>query len=104
MQGKRRKRIHEDYVLLHTGSEKKQHGVAFIVSSKIGDKIADVKHINERMMELSIKEGNSYLDLIQVYAPQQARPEVEKDNFYEELQELADRMPHRDNLLILTEI
>jgi Reverse transcriptase (RNA-dependent DNA polymerase)/Endonuclease-reverse transcriptase len=104
LQGKGRKKIHEDYVLLHTGSERKQHGVAFIVSSRIGDKIADVKHISERMMGISIKEGDSYLDLIQVYAPQQGRPEAEKDTFYEELQELADRMPHRESLLIIGDL
>ena len=37
MQGEGRMRIHDDYVLLHTGSEKKQHGVAFIIPSNIGD-------------------------------------------------------------------
>jgi hypothetical protein len=56
------------------------------------------------MMGLSLKEGNSYLDRIQVYAPQQGRSKAGKDNFYEELQKLADRMSHRENVLIIGDL
>jgi len=54
----------------------KAHGVALIVTPEVG--VSDVKYVNERMMGLTTQVGNSYLDLIQVYAPHQGRSEAEK--------------------------
>jgi len=38
MTGNGRKRVDEDYMPLHTASDKKQHGVAFTVTPKSCDK------------------------------------------------------------------
>jgi len=61
MTGNGRNTANEDYVLLHSGPDKKQHGIALrsIVTQEVGDKISDVKYVNERMMGLTTKVGNS---------------------------------------------
>ena len=56
------------------------------------------------MMGMSAKIGNSYIDFVQVYAPQQGRPLSEKDEFYTDLQDLTDKMTHRQNLMILGDL
>jgi len=104
MKGNGRSIVHDDFVLLHSGTDTTRHGVAFLVTPEIGDKISDVQYVNERMMGMSVKVGNSYIDLVQVYAPQQGRPLDEKEAFYEELQDLADKMPHRQNLMIIGDL
>ena len=55
-------------------------------------------------MGMSVKIGNSYIDLVQVYAPQQGRPLCEKEEFYAELQDLTDKMAHRQNLMIMGDL
>ena len=104
MKGNGRSIVHDDFVLLHSGTDTTRHGVAFLVTLEIGDKISDVQYVNERMIGMSVKVGNSYIDLVQVYAPQQGRPLDEKEAFYEELQDLADKMPHRQNLMIIGDL
>jgi len=79
MKGNGRSTVHGDFVLLHSGTDTTRHRVALLVTPEIGNRITDVRYINERMMGMSVKIGNSYIDLVQVYAPQQGRPLSEKE-------------------------
>lgn len=51
-----------------------------------------------------MKLGNENLDVVQVYCPQQGRPDHKKENFYDMLQDTIDKMPCRSNLLVIGDI
>lgn len=95
------KTIREDYLLVHKGAENGFHGVGFIISAQLANKVKNVRLFNNQMIALTLPMNKGDLDLIQVYAPQQGRPNDEKDAFYENFQDLVDDMPNHDNQLIL---
>jgi len=51
---------------------------------------------------ISVKIGNSHTDLVQVYAVH--RPLAENEVFYEDLQDLTDKIPQRQSLIIMANL
>lgn len=91
--------IHEDYRLIYSGNEQAKHGVGFFLEPNIAPLVEKVIAINERLIgiDLKLKFG---ISMIQVYAPQQGRPTAEKEQFYQQLQELVEEMKYQDNIII----
>ena len=97
--GKTDKKIYNDYRLLCSGSDNGRHGVGFIVNPDIAKFIDTKEQIDERIsISIKLKEGG--LSLVQIYAPQQGRTAVEKEEFYRKLQQTVDRMKNGENLII----
>ena len=83
------KNIHENYRFIYSGSEQGRHGVGFILDPDVASYVEKVTPLNERLiaLDLRVKDG---ISIVQVYAPQQGRPLVEKEEFYQQLQGLKD--------------
>ena len=55
--------------------------------------------LNDRLIGIDLKlEGG--ISMIQVYAPQQGRPTMEKEEFYQKLQDLMEEMKYQDNIIV----
>ena len=98
--GKTDKKIHNDYRLLCSGSDNGRHGVGFIVNPDIAKFIDTIEQIDERIISISIKLKEGGLSLVQIYAPQQGRTVVEKEEFYRKLQQTVDGVKYSENLII----
>ena len=81
--GSGRRVLHHDFQLIDSGGNVNKHSVAILISTDIVDRIKDKHQINERIVSVSLK-------IIQVYAPQQGRSAVEKEEFYQTLQDEID--------------
>lgn len=58
-------------------------------------RVSHIKHVDDRIIIVSLKLNSEELDIIQVYALQQAeqgRPDGEKENFYEKLEAGMDHI------------
>ena len=98
------KTIHEDYLLVHKEAGNGLHGVGFIISAQLANRVKNVRLVNNRLIALTLQMNQGDLDIIQVYAPQQGRPNDEKEEFYVAWQNLVDNMPNRDNQLVLGDL
>ncbi|XP_076058238.1 uncharacterized protein LOC143035269 [Oratosquilla oratoria] len=99
-----RKVIHDNYLLLYQGDDDGRHGVAIVLSPDVSNNIERIEYVNNRIISVSLKTKYCSLDITQVYAPQQGLNLEEKERFYEELQDTIDRMPNRDNSLIIGDL
>ena len=104
IKGEEVRTIHEDYLFINKGSENGLHGVGFIISAHMANRVKNMRMVNNRLIALTLQMDKGDLDVIQVYAPQQGRPTDEKEEFYENLQDLIDSMPNRDNQLVLGDL
>ena len=73
--------IHNDYVCLSSGDPSGKHGVAFIVTSNISNNINLFKPVDNRIACMKLRLNNTKVIVVTVYAPQQGRPEEEKNSF-----------------------
>ena len=76
--------IHNDYVYLNSGDPSGKHGVAFIVTRNISTRDNNIdlfKPIDNRIACMKLRLNNTKVIVVTVYAPQQGRPEEEKNSF-----------------------
>ena len=99
MSGKGDRVIHENYRLIYSGGEDNRHGVAIILTDKLAPYVEKIDQVSERILGIDMKI-EAGVGLIQVYAPQQGRPTLEKDEFYQQLQETMESMKYQTNLII----
>ena len=102
--GEGTKLLHDDYQLFYSGGRNTKHGVGVIVSDKLARKIGHVYYKSERIISFSLKIGTQKISFIQVYAPQQGRPQEEKDEFYIKLQETKESVPYTENIIIMGDL
>ncbi|XP_072022768.1 craniofacial development protein 2-like [Amphiura filiformis] len=74
----------------HIGTkDKSEAGVGFLIHKSIAGNITEVKGINERLAQLTVKINKRYkIKVIQVYAPTSTHNDEEVDKLYEEITEL----------------
>ena len=99
--GEGTKLLHNNYQLFYKGGEAARHGVGFVVSEELAGKISHLNYRCDRIISFSIKFGLFKASIIQVYAPQQGRPQEEKEEFFRQLQEVKDSVPYTENILII---
>ena len=82
--------LHHDFQLIYSEGNVNKHVVAILISPNIVDRIKDIHQINERIVSVSLKIDRGDLKIIRVYAPQQGRTAVEKEEFDQTLQDEID--------------
>jgi hypothetical protein len=96
--------IHNNYQLMYSGGEVHRHGVGVMLTEEMAQRVESVDYGDERMMMFSIKMEHIGISVIQVYAPQQGRPEAEKEEFYRKLQETKNRSPYAERMVIMGDL
>ncbi|KAI8504891.1 hypothetical protein Bbelb_170000 [Branchiostoma belcheri] len=104
LKGSGTKKIHEDYVLAWSGVKAGQravHGVGVILHPDTAKNILSIENISERIVKIQVKEEQETTSIIQVYAPTEAYPIEEKENFFEKLDDSISSVPDTDNLVVM---
>ena len=73
------------YKMFWVGADKGTGGVGILVAESWIENVIDVNRVNDRIMLVKLLLDKTIVVFVSVYAPQQGRPEDEKDRFYEEL-------------------
>ena len=102
--GEGSKLLHNDYQLLYKGGIQARHGVGVIVSNELAKNIGHENYKSDRIISFSMKVGACRISFIQVYAPQQGRPQLEKEEFYRQLQEVKDSVPYAENTVVMGDL
>lgn len=76
-------------------------GVGFYVLSKVKKSVLGFEPINERICKLRVKGKFCNITFVNVYAPTEDAEERTVDEFYEDLERAADRIPRHDMKVIL---
>ena len=73
------------YKVFWSGNSEGTNGVGILLAKKWTDKVFEVQRPSDRIILLKLIIGKTVYTLVNVYAPQQGRPEAEKDRFYDQL-------------------
>ena len=108
----------EGHVVLHSGRELPKEGESFQRSEGVGIVLSPIaakawrdggeqwEPVSPRIVTARLRldtEGNQYrfLHLVSVYAPTFRAPQQVKDDFFEDVQRVIDKVPERDTLMIV---
>ena len=86
--------------------DKKHHmfGTGFIVSKRIKRLVTDFKAKTPRICKICIRGLYFNYNLICVHAPTEEKDDDEKDNFYEDLDQMYEQCPKRDVKIIIGDL
>ena len=71
-------------------------GVGLLLAEKWIEKIFDVQHVSDRILLMHLVIDKTAFIFISVYAPQVGCPDVEKEQFYDLLQEIVCKVPNSE--------
>jgi hypothetical protein len=75
--------------------------VAYIVERNMKRNVLDIKAVDERICVLRIKTKFHNLSFINVHAPTEEKEEIEKEAFYQQVEEVYDSCPSNDIKVVL---
>jgi hypothetical protein len=94
------------YRVLSSGREDSVHraGVALILGKRAQGSLLDLEPVNDRIITARFKIMAGNLTICQVYAPTVAAEEKEIEEFYEKLQNVNDRIPKGDVVVMMGDL
>ena len=101
LDGHGQRTLHNNYVLIYSGGANRRHEVGIMLSPELADRVDSTNFKSERVLNITLKLKSRNISIIQIYAPQQGRPNNEKGAFYDELQSAVDVSQYRENLIII---
>ena len=98
-------KLHDNYELFYSGStDDTRHGVGLIIHPDLSCHVEKIYNVNSRIIAVTMNMSNYKLSLIQTYAPQQGRPQEEKDDFYLNLQDTIDNLPADSDYIVMGDL
>lgn len=84
----------KEFTMYFSGDENKQgqHGVGFIVLKKMKKSVLGFNPVSERICTLRIKGKFHNITFINIYAPTEDASEETVEQFYEDLQNICDKI------------
>ena len=92
----------DDHYIYYCGQESlRRSGVAIIVKKRIRNAVLGCNLKNDKMISVHFQGKPFNITVIQVYAPTSNAEEAEVEWFYEDLQDLLELTPPKDDLFII---
>jgi exonuclease III len=87
--------IKKDYIFYYSGSKEKtgQAGTGFLLMKKIQKHIISYELHNKHLCKLRVKGKYNNITLINAYAPTEDKTEEIKEQSYDDLQSIVDKVP-----------
>ena len=100
--GSGRQVSHDGSTILYSGHEDTHiRGVALVISKQKANTLLEWEPISDRIMKARFNSKHCKLTIILCYAPTNESDKEDKEDWYEQLQQAAAKVPQHDMLLII---
>jgi len=89
------------YVYAGVSEGRAKCGVGIVVAESLADCVRSWRCVSERCVMIRLRVAGVWMTLVQVYAPTDDRDSDTKDGFYAQLQEVVERAPREDKVVVL---
>ncbi|KIH43775.1 endonuclease/exonuclease/phosphatase family protein [Ancylostoma duodenale] len=86
-------------MLYYSGGEQHMEGVGFALDRKTCDSVIVFQPVSSRIAVLTL-EGTIRTHIVAVYAPTEITADSSKDQFYSQLQQVIDSLPHIEFIIV----
>ena len=92
----------DNHYIYYCGQESlRRNGVTIIVNKRVRNAVLGCNLKNDRMISVHFQGKPFSIMVIQVYAPTSNAEEAEVDHLYEDVQDLLELIPKKDDLFII---
>ena len=94
--------VNDNKTILYSRNENKHiRGVAIILSKMATRSLVSWKPVNDRIIMARLQCKYTKTTIIQTYAPTEDAEDTEKDDFYDQLEEVLKSTPNHDMVLLI---
>ena len=87
------------YKFFWVGNENGTGGVGILLAEKWLDKVFDIKHISDRILQIKPVVGDSVVSILSVYAPKVGLDDSIKNAFYEKLLNVVSKLQDKEIII-----
>ncbi|KAL6502451.1 hypothetical protein OROHE_024456 [Orobanche hederae] len=88
------------YKLWYSRKDRSRNGVGIVIDKEMIDDVVEVSRKSDRIMSIRLVIGDEFLTIISAYAPQVGLDASIKQEFWEDLEEVVERIPMGEKLII----
>ncbi|XP_021845225.1 uncharacterized protein [Spinacia oleracea] len=89
-----------DYKIWYSGKTRGRNGVGILIDRDYIDDVVDVSRKRDRIMSIKLVLGDEVVTIVSAYAPQAGLDASTRQEFWEDLEEVVQRVPISENLVI----
>ena len=91
----------EGHKIFYSGrDDKHQEGVGFLVNKSIGNSVMSCQPISSRIICMRLRATPFNITIVQAYAPTSEHSDEAVEDFYNQLQEVLEKVPKKDFLIV----
>lgn len=91
----------EDYLLFNSGGQNRMLGTGFLINNKLKSIISEFKAVSDRLCTLRIQGKYQKITFVNIHAPSEDKDMIIKEQFYNELDTIYERIPTYDLKIVL---
>ena len=101
--GSDKKSLQSGHVFIYSGRGDDIHeqGVGLLVSKRISKSLLEWQPFGPRLLKARFNSKFAKLSVVSCYAPTEEADDADKDDFYEQLQAIIEKVPAHDMLLVI---
>ena len=99
--GKGEEKVASGHTILRTSDTLHRQGTALLLTESTRKCLVDWRPYNQRMITARFRGKYTNISVIQIYAPTNDADSEEKELFYNQLQELIDKCPKHDIIVVM---
>ena len=86
--------------LFYNGANGRKNGIGIVVREELVESFLEVKRLSNRLMAMKLEVKGSILNIVSVYAPQVSNSMEEKNDFWQDLDELIKSVSKQERIVL----
>ena len=82
----------------------KKNGIRIVVREELAESVLEVKRVSDRLMAMKLDVKGSILNIVSAYAPQVNNSMKEKNEFWEDLDELIKSVSKQERIILSADL
>ena len=98
--GSKARNIGGGYKIFYNGVDGRKNGIEIVLREELAESVLEVKRVSDRLMAMKLEVNGSILNIVSAYAPQVNYSMEEKNDFWEDLDELIESISKEERIVL----
>ena len=90
--------------IFYNGAYGRKNGIWIVVREELAESVLEVKRVSDRLMAMKLEVKGSILNIVSTYAPQVNNSMEEKNDFWEDLNELIKSISKEERIVLSADL
>ena len=98
--GSKARNIGGECKLFYNRADGRKNGIGIVLMEELAESVLEVRRVSDRLMAMKLEVEGSILNIVSAYAPQVNNNMEEKNDFWEDLDGLIERVSKQESIVL----